>query len=414
MQKKEALKEESFQSKNIYLSMNFFLFFSFPNFNIHSTPLLIMVAQGLLLITLLFTRFIKNKQLSDLFLTLILLIICYQQICYTVGFMDWYDTFRNTKINYFLIPMSLATAPLIYFYVKSITTSTFSFKKSDWKHFIPIIVLICYRFIIYGYDAFQPGFSNTQNGILKLSLDESIVLPILAFVSFAQMLLYLAFTFQLFFNYKKKIQEYFSNTYQLELNWILSFLIVFTLLFLYEALQNVIGSLITDLSYKQEWWLNVFMALVTIYVGVKGYFTDTTKLKKLSFSFSPNPESIPQLEEQKKVSKVEVKSIKVLMENEKLYLNPDLNLAELAKEANMSRAQLSQIINSGFNKNFNDFVNGFRVNAFKEKLNEGQHKQLSLLGIAYDCGFNSKATFNRVFKKLTHSSPSEYLNSLTK
>ncbi len=85
----------------------------------------------------------------------------------------------------------------------------------------------------------------------------------------------------------------------------------------------------------------------------------------------------------------------------------------MAKEANMTRAQLSQVINSGFHKNFNDFINSFRVNAFKEKLNEGKHEQLSLLGIAFDCGFNSKATFNRVFKKITHTSPSEFLNSQT-
>ena len=102
------------------------------------------------------------------------------------------------------------------------------------------------------------------------------------------------------------------------------------------------------------------------------------------------------------------------MKTEKPYLNPDLNLSDLANFLDMNRAQLSQIINSGFQKNFNDFINEYRVNTFKEKLNLGEHEQLSLLGIAFDSGFNSEATFNRVFKKITQTSPSEYLQTQVK
>ena len=233
------------------------------------------------------------------------------------------------------------------------------------------------------------------------------------FLDFAAMLLYLAFTFQLFYNYRNKIQQYFSNTYKLELNWVLSFLILFSALFLYGFIQTIINVLITPLSYTQQWWLNLFMALITLYIGITGYFTDTTKLKKLKFSFTPNTISIPQSDKSKPISKEEIDLLKSHMENQKPYLNPDLNLSDLANELQMTRAQLSQVINSGFQKNFNDFVNSFRIKAFKEKLKQGKHKQLSLLGIAYDCGFNSNATFNRVFKKLTQSSPTEFLNSLS-
>ncbi|WP_430928224.1 helix-turn-helix domain-containing protein [Polaribacter marinivivus] len=286
------------------------MFLSFPDFNIYSTPLLILVVQGLVFVGLLFARYIKKKNISDLFLALILLIVCYQQTCYTVGFMGWYNVFRNTKINYFLIPLGIAIAPLIYFYVKAITTSNFTFKKK-FIHFIPAITLILYRFSIYFYDSLQPGFNDTQNGILKLSVDEPIVLPLLVFVSFAQMLLYLAFTFQLFYNYRKRIKAYFSNTYKLELNWILSFLIAFTALFLYSSLQDIIGSLIIELNYEQRWWLNIFMAIVVLFIGIKGYFTDTKKLNKLTFSFSPNPENIPQVKkEEENFSSEEIEEIK--------------------------------------------------------------------------------------------------------
>ena len=387
----------------------------FPDFNRHSLPLLILVLQGLIFVILLFNRYYKKRQLSDLFLGLILLHSCYSQICYTVGFMGWYNAFRTTKINYFLINIAVALAPLIYLYVKSITTSNFSFKKTYWWHFSLAFSYVLYRLSIYTYDLLQPGFHDTQNGILKIELDETYVQAIMGYIETPFMLMYLAFTFQLFYSYRKKIIQYFSNTYKLELNWILSFLILFSLLFLYGTIQDIIGSRFMDLGYEQRWWLNLTMAIVTLYVAVKGYFTDTTKLNKLDFSFSPKTIGIPEdanaFEEGQSISKQDVETVRQLMEGEKVYLNPELNLSDLAKMAKMSRGQLSEIINTSFEKNFNDFVNGYRVEAFKAMLENDKHKQLSLLGIAQECGFNSKATFNRVFKKLTHLSPTEYLKT---
>lgn len=386
----------------------------FPDFNRHSLPLLILVIQGLVFVVLLLTRYFKKRNQSDLFLGLILLLTCYTQICYTVGFMGWYNEYRTTKINYFLINIAYALAPLIYLYVKSITQSDFNFKKVYWWYFLPAIGMIVYRLSIFSYDALQPGFDETQNGVLKIELDEAYVQTISGFIETPFMLLFLAFTFQLFYNYRKKITQYFSNTYKLELNWILSFLIIFSILFLYGTIQDIVGSFFTDLNYEERWWLNLFMASATLYVGIKGYFTDTTKLNKLDFSFSPKTIAIPEVDEQEsapKVSKEDLAKIKHLMEVDKAYLDSELNLSDLAKLASMSRAQLSEVINSGFNKNFNDFVNEYRVEAFKTMLKNQKHLQLSLLGIAQECGFNSKATFNRVFKKLTQHSPTEYLKS---
>ena len=387
----------------------------FPDFNKWSLPLLILVIQGLIFVVLLFNRYFKKRNLSDLFLGLILLLTCYNQICYTVGFMGWYDTFRNTKINYFLINIAVAIAPLIYLYVKSLTTSKFKFKKKYWWHFSLAFLYVAYRLSIYTYDALQPGFNDTQNGILKIELDEEYVQAIMGYIETPFMLMYLAFTFQLFYNYRKKIIQYFSNTYKLELNWILTFLVLFSFLFVYGTIQDIIGSRFIDLGYQQRWWLNLIMAIVTLYVGVKGYFTDTTKLNKLDFTFSPKTIGIPEdaniFDEEKSISQEDIATVRDLMETNKAYLNPELNLSDLAKMANMSRGQLSEIVNTAFDKNFNDFVNGYRVEAFKDMLKENKHQQLSLLGIAQECGFNSKATFNRVFKKLTDLSPTEYLKT---
>lgn len=100
------------------------------------------------------------------------------------------------------------------------------------------------------------------------------------------------------------------------------------------------------------------------------------------------------------------------MQQEKPYLESELTLSDLARQLHITSSLLSQIINVGFNKNFNDFVNAYRIEAFKIRLQKSDYQHLTLLGIALECGFNSKATFNRAFKKHTGQSPSEYTNSL--
>lgn len=374
------------------------LLLKFPNFNLYSTPLLILVLQGLIFGVLLLLRYGRKKNISDLILAFILIITCYHRTTYTIGFMEWYDTFPNTKINYYLISLELLFAPLIYFYVKSITTSDFKLNKNDFWHFIPWLLFFSIKLFIFIYDASQPGFNDSQNGYMVMNFQWNIIDPVFTIISHGQMLLYLAFTFQLFYQYRDKIQHYFSNTYKLELNWIRNFLYIYTFIFLYGFIQIFINEYITELSWTQKWWLQFCSAMAVIYIGIKGYFTDTIKLTSLNF------ESKEKLHLTKKIT-TNVKEVlldiedkkeqlRKYFEKEKPFLNPDLNLTELAKQINMNRAELSEIINTGFDLNFNDFINGFRVEAIKQKLHQGEHKQLSLLGIAYDCGFNSKATFN--------------------
>jgi AraC-like DNA-binding protein len=223
-------------------------------------------------------------------------------------------------------------------------------------------------------------------------------------------------TLQLYVTYRKNIQQYFSNTYALELNWIRNFLLIYTVLFVYDIGQTLVDIAITELSWIQKWWLQFLNALAVIYIGIKGYITDTDRLKGLDFNASTAVAFHSTAKDTKRSLSEELKGGKQIVsdyfDQEKPYLDPDLNLITLSRKLNMSRSQLSEVINDGFGKNFNDFVNTCRVEAVKQMLQEGKQEQLSLLGIALECGFNSKATFNRVFKKLTQTSPTEYIKSL--
>ena len=93
---------------------------------------------------------------------------------------------------------------------------------------------------------------------------------------------------------------------------------------------------------------------------------------------------------------------------ERMYRNPELTLTDLANHLGTNPSLLSKIINRSFGKNFNDYVNQYRVLEVKENLADPQNAHLTIMSLAYDAGFNSKATFNRAFKKFTGDNPKTY------
>jgi TolB-like protein/AraC-like DNA-binding protein/Tfp pilus assembly protein PilF len=106
--------------------------------------------------------------------------------------------------------------------------------------------------------------------------------------------------------------------------------------------------------------------------------------------------------------------LKQLMSDQKPYLEPELTLRKLAEMLGIQANQLSQLLNKGFDKNFAEFVNSYRLKAFKEKLADPKQQHLTLLALAYDSGFNSKTVFNTFFKKMTGITPKEYWKSAVK
>ena len=98
------------------------------------------------------------------------------------------------------------------------------------------------------------------------------------------------------------------------------------------------------------------------------------------------------------------------MSTRKPYLEPKLSLGHLADELDISANHLSQVINQYEGKNFFDFVNTYRVDEFKQRIAQPANSSYSILAIALDSGFNSKSSFNQVFKKVTGKTPSQYVS----
>ena len=99
-----------------------------------------------------------------------------------------------------------------------------------------------------------------------------------------------------------------------------------------------------------------------------------------------------------------------IMENKQLYLQTDLKLNDVASELKIEPHKLSQTINSKTNSHFYDFINGFRVDQFKLKLQDESQNMYSVLAIGMDCGFSSKASMNRIFKNHTGMTPTQFQN----
>jgi AraC-like DNA-binding protein len=102
------------------------------------------------------------------------------------------------------------------------------------------------------------------------------------------------------------------------------------------------------------------------------------------------------------------------METDKPYLNPELTIQDLAEKINIPKHHLTYVINSGLHKNFFNFVNEYRVEEFKRRVANPSYRHLTLLAIAFDSGFNSKSSFNNIFKNITGQTPSEYKKQIEK
>ncbi|MCB0652231.1 MAG: AraC family transcriptional regulator [Saprospiraceae bacterium] len=378
----------------------------FPQFNLLSTPLLIFVSQGMIFALLLLWRYYHKRKVTDLLIALILLLMVYHRTAYTIGFMGWYDTFEHTKINYYIFSLGLAAGPLIYLYIRTVLEAPFKFMKKDWWHFLPVGLFILYRLVILAHDASQPDWNQGYEGEWQSNFHSVYVDPIMYQLQFSSMLLYLAFTIQLFVGYRKKVQQFFSNTYKLELRWIQIFLTVYCFLFVYGAMTDLIDALITDLSYVHRWWVHFFSAIAVVLFGIKAYFTDLTTLHELTFEVG---EVVLGKEDHlaKDYSK-EKQKLSIFLEKERSYLRPDFTLKDLSRGIGKSIHDTSEIINSGFGCNFNEFVNRYRVEEVKRRLAHPDFDHLSILAIALDSGFNSKASFNRIFKQMTGLSPSAF------
>lgn len=399
------------------------------NFNFYSSLLLISFSQGIIFSVLLLIKGIHNENQSYKWLSLFVFLCSLYIAPWMLGFAGWYDNQPYRDILFYVPFLHLFfIGPVIFFYIQSLLNPSFRFAKKQMIHLIPGILYLLYSLMIWIVDKLiLKKYYFYENESDK---DFASWYQILGLFS---MLGYFVASLKYYQLYKKLIFQVTSYANQILFNWIRNFLYAFLSMLLLRIVFYILPFFIKDtIDYSGIWWHYLFFSIILYYIAITGYSNPIistfgykiTSLEKKTIlllndsSFSENNTIEIDYENVEDESNENLNKwkerIKELIEEKHLYKNPELTIVDLSKELDTNVSVISKTINQGFGINFNDFINNYRIEAIKKSFENGKHKKSTLLGIAFDCGFNSKATFNRSFKKNTGCTPKDYLENYSK
>lgn len=372
--------------------------------SLYTTPLQIGYFFSLLMWILFLVRGYREQRLSDKLLGWIMFLLAMELQDYTFGFAG-INVLWN-ELNGFPRGVSLLFGPVVYFYFRAQVNRSFKLGKKDLWHFLPYLIYFVYEFsaFIQGPEAVVARYESDYN------LYFSYLFQIARWASY---IFYLFKCLGIYKQYRAWSLNQFSNTELINFNWFRDFLYAMVFWLLFREVMNILDGFL-DLEFYQDWWWNLALVAVALYIGLAGMAQ--RQPGKIEFDMDspdgpPNPvrDDAPAGGKTLDSEKAAIaKKLTVLMEKDRLFLQPDLNLDELARHLQVSKPLVSATINQVFEQNFNDFVNDMRIAEFI-RLYELHGEKYTLISLAYDSGFNSKATFNRAFKKSKGTSPIEFL-----
>ncbi|MEM6395481.1 MAG: AraC family transcriptional regulator [Bacteroidota bacterium] len=397
-------------------------------FNLHSGLLLPIVLQGLIFGLVLLVRGIREQQLKDRLLGFFLIFAALLVAQWMLGFAGWYNDkdARTQFMYYFIWDWTLALGPLLYFYFRALTNNEFKLTGKHWLHFVPMALIVLSNIVSAFFDLLITQQINGQ----ELPYDAGaygewhmtglgILSDVLHTLSAPISLIYWGYTFFLFRKYRQYVKSNFSDDADISFTWLGRFLPLMLLAFFIWFLRVLLlelGLLAYD-AYITSWYFYLAWGVVIYFLSMQGAQAHTRLRQTLFFQpalATPSTNEISTLDENELFELREiVESLDKAMTEQELFLEADLNLKRLAEVTNIQSTKLSRAINEVKDQNFNEYVNGFRVARVRELLQGSKAQEYSLLGVALEAGFNSKATFNRVFKQHTGQTPSQYVRSIS-
>lgn len=393
-------------------------------FGFYSSLLLITFSQGIIYSILLLKKAILTESKSDYWLSLFIFLCCLYIAPWMLGFAGWYDNQPYRDILFYTpFQHLLWIGPIIYFYTQSLLNPSFRLTRRNSIHFIPGIVYLVYILGLWIYDQFIfKDYFFYKDGMDK---DFESWYQNLGLIS---MMIYFIVSIRYYNLYRKLMYQVVSYADSVLFKWIKTYLYAFLVMLSLPIVLDIVSSFYPEIdSYTGTWWFFLFFSIIMYYIAIIGYSNPiVTKIPFEISVFTNQPALLLQANKSEEViidiehetfteqespeTNLWKNKIETLITNEKLFQNPELTLTDLAKKLETNASVISKAINQGFGLNFNDFINQYRINAVKKAFEAGEHKKSTLLGIAFDCGFNSKATFNRAFKKNTGLSPKEFLS----
>lgn len=263
--------------------------------------------------------------------------------------------------NRLLMQLPLAFGPLVYFYVFKLIRPDYVFQRKCLLHFAPLLLVLIVR-------------------------DEEII-KVLIFIS---VIAYLYCCRKLLQDLFKQQKFTAGDRYRHQLRWLQQSLTIFGLLWLLWIPATSIGI---------DKFLYLLLVSIFTWIAAKAFLKQG----------APPHILIPMLPAG---LKQKATWLKRAVKEKRYYEDPELSLVTLAEKLGLTTHELSKILNTVLKKSFNDFINEYRVAEMIRKMQDPAFDHITLLGIAFESGFNSQSTFHRAFKELTGKSPAEYKKEL--
>ncbi len=305
--------------------------------------------------------------------------------------------------------LPLIFGPLLFLYARQLTAPEVKWSRDDFQHFSPYLLNLLLLLPFF----WQDGASKIQvldyfTAITTRGTD--IYRPYYYLLQIGIALWGWKYTLKcrpLLQAYRERLLANYSDIEKRQLKWMQSIVYGFMALFLLFVISLAlnISTSYPDFDHEQYFYLGSFV--LVYWMTFKSLKLEGEPTAPQVDATEPATAVKPGAADPKKRER-----LLELMRTEKPYLNSDLTAVALAKQLNITRHQLSQILNEQVGKNFYDFINAYRVEAFKSYLKDPAFANYNLLGIALESGFKSKSSFNAIFKKVTGMTPSQYRKSL--
>lgn len=322
---------------------------------------------------------------------------------------------KNTLAKSLLFPIGLIIpfilGPLFYYYIKLVYEYGLHLDKTFCIHLVPFaIAFILFEIPYFITLSYYPQYFDKIFQLIA-------IIPVVGILS---LVYYVYLCFKLLKHYRVLIKNNYSTLSPVDLHWI-SLLVKGMLIFLLlDALGA--GLIIIYPDFEFVVFLNVFYLVGLIwYIGYFGIIqNDIFLTKNLALNnneryptLTTHNQRIFKLTNEKEIANLKNK-LYVAFEKQQFFKEESITLNETARRIGTSDKKLSELINIELNSNFYEYVNLHRIDAFKKRIRNGDTKHLTLLAIAFESGFNSKATFNRIFKQYEGMTPSQFKNRVDK
>ncbi len=346
----------------------------------------------------------KGKSLPDKILSFWMLVIAFHLLSYYLHLNGYWIKFPH--LIGLTVPFPLFYGPLLYLYTSYSLKKDNHLNKNDYIHFLPILLSYLYMSNFYFF------YTAEEKRLVDLGqihdFDSFTNLLLLAFIISG--VSYTVLSLKHLRKYKQLININFSYDEKINLQWLHYFILGIGIIF-FTAIIVIITRNFLGFNYPFNpdfifYSMLIFAVISLGYFGIrhKNIFVDNIII---GLQDNSTKDSYKNSGLNDDLANKKHTELLALMESEKPYLEPKLTLSNLADLLEISPNYLSQIINQFENQNFNDFVNKYRIQAFIERASS--NNQFSLLGHAFDSGFNSKSTFNSVFKKQKGCTPSQFI-----